>query len=85
MQKFERIQEPHPNNPYVPWPRSRNYHSSTVISGTLSDNTKKHYLVVLGGMLSDNDIVSDCWIMDIEGKTWKLVIVDFSIIMVYFL
>ena len=46
-------------------------HSSVVISSVSSDCRKRPHLVVLGEM--DDDIIANCWVMDIEEKCWKQV------------
>ena len=63
-----------PSDPTVQWPGPRCYHSSAVISGTLSNGAVKHYLLVLGGAVERGTvIVPDCWVMDIDNKKWKQV------------
>ena len=47
------------------------FHSSVVISSVSSDGKKRPHLVMLGG--KDNEDISDCWVMDIEEKSWKQV------------
>ncbi len=49
------------------------FHSSAIISGTVSNGVLKHYLLVLGGRRDNNTITDDCWIMDIENKRWEQV------------
>ena len=64
-----------PLEPNIQWPVGRSYHSSDVINSVSTDGVKRHYLLILGGS-SDNTILSaDCWIMNIENKKWKQVII----------
>ena len=62
-------------DPAVQWPNKRWIHSSVVISSVSSDGVRRYYLIVLGGVDEKWDVTADCWIMDIENKNWKQVII----------
>ena len=50
-------------------------HSSVVISSVSDDGVKRHYLLILGGLMLTGSESSECWIMDMENKKWKQVLI----------
>ncbi len=70
FQDYQRISKPS----RIQWPIGRSSYSSVVISSVSSDGVKRHYLLILGGWDGTN-IISDCWIMNIENKKWTQVII----------
>ena len=57
----------------VDWPRRRISHASASfnIGHTQSDFTTHH--LVLGGLDTDYETVSDCWIFNCNNMTWNKV------------
>ena len=47
------------------WPEERHSHAATCVSGPL--------LVIMGGMGTRIEIISDCWIYDLTAMLWKKV------------
>ena len=62
-----------PLEPNIQWPVGRTAHSSAVINSVSTDGVKRHYLLILGGW--GGSVLLDCWIMNIENKKWKQVII----------
>ena len=65
-----------PADPAMQWPAGRSFHSSVVISGISHGGIKRPYLLILGGEDNDNNIVPDCWVMDVLDKQWEQVITN---------
>ena len=63
--------------PNIQWPVGRSAHSSAVINSVSNDGVKRHYLLILGGKDHSHNILSDCWILTIENKKWKQVIIHY--------
>ena len=59
------------------WPERRYSHAATCVSGPL--------LVIMGGAMSRETTISDCWIYDFTTMLWKkvLVIEKFVVFYVY--
>ena len=77
LQDFQRLMKPPDHG--IQWPNKRWGHSSVVINSVSSDGVRRHHLVVIGGK-DENEvtcIIPDCWIMDIENKSWEKVIIIF--------
>lgn len=56
------------------WPKARSSHSSAVVRSVYGeDMIEKHYLIVLGGRDDCNNETADCWVFDIDDKTWQQV------------
>ena len=68
IQDFKRLSKP--IHTTVHWPKERRSHSSVVISSVSSDGVKSLHLIVMGGLDSDNNVIPDCWIMNIEKRCW---------------
>jgi hypothetical protein len=58
---------------HVSWPVGRKGHSSGYFG---SCGCGQEYVVILGGEDVDNDHVNDCWILDVNGLSWKQVCFD---------
>ena len=52
----------------VQWPEERWGHAASIITGTISP-----ILVMIGGLGNDNRTINDCWILDINEKSWTKV------------
>ena len=71
LQDFQRLLKP--SGSIVEWPKERVSHSSTIVTSVSSELRKKPHLIVMGGLDENGDVISDCWVMDIESKHWKQV------------
>ena len=57
----------------VRWPKWRYCHAGAIF-GT---RPEEKFLLVSGGMNSDHNIINDCWIFDINQRSWKQVLIEF--------
>ena len=64
-----------PDDPTIPWPEGRAFHTAAIISDTLL-HQQHTVMIVIGGMLlmrGNITIANDSWIYDYTMKTWQQV------------
>ena len=74
-----------PDDPTIPWPEGRVYHTAAIISDPLlhQQHSEHTVMIVIGGR-RDDTIVNDSWIYDYTMKTWQQVyIVHITLLHVY--
>ena len=64
----------------VQWPEERESHSSSIITDLTSP-----ILVVIGGLDNDIKTIKDCWILDINEKSWTKVYHDSHLLSIIYI
>ena len=60
----------------VNWPRRRISHAATQFNVVSPSSEISTHLLVIGGLDTDFETVSDCWVLDSINMTWNKVRID---------